>query len=634
MTLSKQLLILISTLFLMIFTVNFVISVNNMKSYLQIESQVHAQDTATSLGLSLSPHIENESDPILKTMMSAIFDMGYYKELKLVNVSNNPLVTLTNDRVFEEIPNWFIELLPMKTATAESEINSGWSLGGVIYVTINPGYAYLKLYQQAKSAFWYSLAAFVLSIALLIFILRLTLLPLKKINQLAITIADGHFKTIDKLPWTTDVKNVAISMNTMSRKLGIIMKNLNVKLEMLGKKLQIDELTGLNKKSSFDTDMKQLSLENSEVFLFLIKIDSLSSLVKEQASETIDIFLQDCASTIKQTVEDFIKNDASVYHFFGGEFAVLARKINSKQAEQLAKLLSDSFAELGKKFENQDIVHIGVAVFNPLNSTATILAAANEAFEQSKLIGPNSFYIRPGDDQSKDMAEWKSMVFDIIDQDKYRLSFIGQIENFKTGQVMMEEAFIEAHDAQGNAIPIGTFVSIAEKFEKIIDLDKGVIEKVVRHIKMQQTHHAIAVNISTRTVKNSDFRLWLTRQLQRHQSISNQIVFSFSAYAVAKEFNVYKEFIKFIHDNGARVILKRFDTHSMSVEMAKNLNPDYIRLGRELCNGISTGSGKQAFAETIKDVGDLLDICILAENIVSESDYSVIKEIGLTGASR
>ncbi len=54
--------------------------------------------------------------------------------------------------------------------------------------------------------------------------------------------------------------------------------------------------------------------------------------------------------------------------------------------------------------------------------------AASEAYEQAKLIGKNSYYIRTGSDQAKDMAEdmaeWKALVFDIVDNQKYKLSFI------------------------------------------------------------------------------------------------------------------------------------------------------------------------------------------------------------------
>lgn len=634
MTLSKQLVILILALFLMIFSVNFIISVNNMRSYLQVESQVHAQDTATSLGLSLSPYISNEKDPVIKTMMSAIFDRGYYKEIMLVNAEEKPLVTLSNDQTFEEVPEWFVNMFPMQTARVESEISAGWNLGGIIYVTINPGYAYVKLYEQAKSALWYSSWTFFVAVVLLLFVLRFILQPLKKINLLALTIARGQFDTIPELPWTTEVRNVANSMNTMSMKIAKMIRSLNSKLDILGSKLQLDDLTGLNKKSSFEAEMAQLFEEDTEAYVFLVKLDSLTNLVKEKSADVIDAFIKDAADTLKQTAESLAAERANVYHFFGAEFVILLRGANFQQAEQAAKTISQALAGLGVRYHVPDVAHFGVAPFNVLGSTGSILAAATEAFEQAKLINANGYYIRTCADQAKDIAQWKALVFDVVDNNAYQVVSIDPIESFESGTVLMEEAFIQVNDAHDNRVPIGTFVSVAEKFEKIVDLDKGVIEKVLHFIEKEKITYAIAVNVSTRTVKNSDFRNWLGHCLEHSPLITKQLVFSMSAYAVAKEFKVYKEFVEFIHGLGAKVMLKRFDTQAMSLEMAKTLRPDYLRMARELGNGLSQEPSKVAFMETMKDLSELLDIQVLAENIVADEDFSLIKTIGITGASR
>jgi methyl-accepting chemotaxis protein len=235
MSLYKQLLLLISALFLIIFCLNFIISIDNIRSYLEGESQIHAQDTATSLGLSLSPYMVKETDPVIETMMNAIFDRGYYQEIKLVNVDKQPLVTLSNKKAVEGVPDWFVNSILMKTASAESEISSGWNIRGVVHVTINPGYAYIKLLEQAKRSLYFSLAAFALSIILLLFVLRITLSSLKKIDQMALTIADGKFETIEQLPWTTEVRNVTTSMNMMSGKIERVISNLNTKLDSIGK---------------------------------------------------------------------------------------------------------------------------------------------------------------------------------------------------------------------------------------------------------------------------------------------------------------------------------------------------------------------------------------------------------------
>lgn len=633
MTLSKQLLLLISALFLTIFTVNYVISIQNIRSYLQIEAQAHAQDTATSLGLSLSPYIAKESDPILNTMISAIFDMGYYKEIKLSNAEDQNLVRMTNNKVFEEVPNWFVNLLPMETATGESEISSGWTIGGTVYVTINPGYAYLKLYQQAKSAFYYSLVSFLLSVGLLIFVLRFTLKPLKNINELALSIAEGNFDTIESIPWTTEVKNVAHSMNIMSRKLSGVMENLNDKLSYLGQKLLLDSLTGLYNKNTFDSDLKQLYLENAEAFLFLIKTDSLTSLVKERGSDAIDSFLQSCASQFKQTAQNF-SNEATAYHFYGAEFAVLARNISLPQAGKLAKALSGALTELGHAHHKDDIGHIGVVAIDLLGSPEAMLPAAYEAYEQAVTIGPNSYYIRTGDDRAKDIAEWKTLVFDIVERSSYKIHFTGPMVNIADNRILMEEAFIQAFDKQGVPLPVGIFVAIAEKYEKIVAMDQGMIEKVIDQLNGTSSSMNIAVNLSTRTIKNSDFRAWLSYQLKQNTSIIPQLIISFSAYAVAKDFNAYHEFIKFLHAFGVRVMLKRYDSQSMSLSQLKTLKPDFVRLSRELSNNLQGDNEKASFLQTLKEIGDLLDISVLAENIRSDADFDIVRNIGLDGASR
>ena len=618
----------------MIFSVNFVLSVENIKSYLEGESQVHAQDTATSLGLSLSPYMVDEKDPVLETMINAIFDRGYYKEIKLSNIEGEALVVLANNEPLEGVPDWFVSNVPMQTAKAESEISSGWNISGIVSVEINPGYAYIKLYEQVKTSFYYSLMAFVVSIILLLIVLQITLSSLKRIGEMAEKISKGSFDVIEQLPWTLEVRRVAASMNIMSKKLEKVIQNLNKKLESIGKKLHLDDLTGLNKKSRFEQDLKEVRASHVEAFVFMIKIDALSSLVKELGSDSVDQFIKDFADILKVATKDKKKDAVSAYRFFGSEFVLLTKELEAEQVENLANQLSKSFTELGEKYHKADIAHIGVAQFDAFSATENILLGASEAYEQAQLIGTNSYYLRKGEDRAKDMAEWKELVFDIIDRNDYKVSYVGRAENLHTGEVMIEEAFTEALDKNGDALSIGTFVSIAEKFVKIIDLDEGVIFRVVDYIKSKNVAHLIAVNLSNRTIKNSDFRARLTSLLEENKAVASQLVFSLSAYAVAKEIDAYKEFISFAHQLDAKVIIKRFETQSMSADLIKQLKPDFIRLARDIGNGIGKDPHKKEFIKTMVEVCDLLDIQVLAENVLSKADVKYLKETGVKGASR
>ena len=83
MSLSKQLYLIISFIFFMIFTGNFIISVKNTKKYLETESISKAQDAATTLGFNLKTLINDKNNPEIESTINAVSNSGFYKEIRL-----------------------------------------------------------------------------------------------------------------------------------------------------------------------------------------------------------------------------------------------------------------------------------------------------------------------------------------------------------------------------------------------------------------------------------------------------------------------------------------------------------------------------------------------------------------------
>ena len=75
MTLLKQLLAMIVLLFMMLFAGTFTLSIQNTRSYLNNQLQTISQDTATSLGMSLSPHMSKQDYVMVERMVSAVSDL-------------------------------------------------------------------------------------------------------------------------------------------------------------------------------------------------------------------------------------------------------------------------------------------------------------------------------------------------------------------------------------------------------------------------------------------------------------------------------------------------------------------------------------------------------------------------------
>ena len=78
MTLLRQLILVITTLFVLLFAGTFAISVHNTRAYLSEQLKTISQDTATSLGLTLSPHFAEDGEMVvIERLIDAVFDSGY-----------------------------------------------------------------------------------------------------------------------------------------------------------------------------------------------------------------------------------------------------------------------------------------------------------------------------------------------------------------------------------------------------------------------------------------------------------------------------------------------------------------------------------------------------------------------------
>lgn len=631
MSLFRQLLLLISALFLLIFGGNLAIGVHQARAYLQSEGMAHAQDTATSLGLSLSPHLADPADPIIATMIRAIYDRGYYQEIRLRDLDGQTLVVVNDSQVFAEVPAWFRRWVTMETATATTKISRGWQHAGTLEVSVHPGYAYLKLYRQVQYAFWYSLAALTLSVLVLALLLRFTLQPLRAITRLALTIADGHFTRIDPLPWTREVRLVASAMNRMSAQLAGVVAHLNGKLKDLGERLQRDPVTGLYGPGRLETDLDQWLASGGHGWVMVLRIADLGGLAARLGAAATDRWLRDGAHRLSETAQGW-HPEALAYRRQGAEFVLLLPGQDSA-VEPFAANLSQRLAVLGKAVGQEDIVHLGLAPFTPLGTVAGMLASAADACAQARLIGPNAWFISQDREQGLGENEWRGLLKGLESADDLQVTYVGAVHDLRAGGLLLKEAFIQYAADQGRPIPAGILVGMAEKYGQALSLDRGITRRVLDHLRMEPASHAIAVNLSLQSLANADFRDGLGTLLRQHAPQAARLVFGFSAYSAAKDPALVREFGDAIRRLGARILIKRYEPRFMGIEELRLLHPHIIRLARDLTRDIAREGSKRALVEAMAELGALMGIPVIAEGVEDEADRALLGEIGLAGAS-
>ncbi len=631
MSLSKQLLILITLIFVFIFSVNFFLSVGNIKSYLEVESKIHVQDTATSLGLSLSPHMVDIHDPIIRTMMNAIFDQGYYKKMRLVDVEGNELISLVNTEKLDGVPRWLINLMPMQPATAVTEINSGWSISGILSVTTNPGYGYLKLYQQAKSSLKIAIIIFIGALLLLLATLRLSLKPLNDIEKQAREISSGNFTTLNKLPWTTEVRNVAQAMNSMSLKIGNMIARLNTKVSSLTENLKRDPLTKLLNQAAFDVKLKQLLASGEPGYAAFIKIDDLALISKEKGHQIVDELLINFSKILVEPDQD----NVTAYRLYGSEFSLICSDFTNETISQYADSLQQRIAKLGSDYDLNDLVHIGIIKFERSSDFDHLTPAMIEAYEEARKIGNNAYFIKEDSIRSMTEEDWRSAIHNVIDNNAPEITFTSQAYSYseKEPVQVMEEAFANVHNDAGIDLSIATLFSMAQEFDLEIDLDKCILGNIVATLEQSPRNVPITINLSMASIASTTFRTWLKNKLVNIENPS-LFVFSLSTYAAEKDLAVFADFNLFVKSLGAQVLLKRYTSDLIPVDLLKELNIDFIRLARDLTTNIEGNPDKENLLDIIHEVTSLLDIRVIAEAVSNNNDFERVKQIGIYGIGR
>lgn len=630
MSLSKQLILLITAIFTFVFIGNLYISGKNIKDYIEVETKTHMQDSATSLGLAIKPYMSDLKDPVIETMINSIYDMGYYKKIILLDVDRKLIYEKKDSKVFEKIPKWFINLFKIKSVKGESEIANAWVPSGKLIIYSNPGYAYLKLYKIVMEMFFYSLVVFIISLILTIMIVSFILKPLKEIEWLAIKIANGKFDKIKNIPWTQELKNVAIAMNKMSNKLEGIITNLNDKITDINKKANFDSLTALPTKSMFTTHLKDIFVDKRKAFVGILKIENLVKITSDFGNKKTDSIIIEISKVIKGIMNNSTVK-IEVYRVLGSEIAFIAYTKDSSKIETILTKLNSSLSMISKKYKIFDLFHTGVIPFDELSTIEILQDRIYEAIEKSKIVGNNSHYINNDKSNSKSLMDWKKFLLNIISKSSFKAEYIHTLKSFNENDEELKEIFTSVKDEEGNAIPIGTFISIAEKYGKIEELDINVISQVVENIKSNKPNHKTIVNISSKSLESSTFKKEIFTILNKNKDSAKEMVFAITEYGAAKNIEEYKIFIDLLHRLGSSVMLKRYEARVINIEDLKNLNIDYLRLASKFSVHLYGDLIKKSFISTIVDISQILDIKTYVEYVEDKKDKQELKALQICG---
>jgi len=638
LTLARQLILVICVLFVLLFIGTLGIAVNNTRGYLDDQMHSHAEDTATSLGLSLKPALESGDVPLVETMVNAIFDPGYYREITIRKPDGSVLVERVLPVRIAGVPQWFVRLIPLEAPSAERELSAGWQRAGTITVKSHPGYAYRELWSVAIDTFWWFLGVFLMVSLLLGVALRILLRPLRAVEEQALAICDRQFPVQEQVPRTRELHRVVNAMNRMTQKVEQMLADQTALSENMRREANEDPVTGLANRRSFDARLNAL-MESRESFmtgaLFLCQIADFKDYNDRHGFGAGDELLNEVGAALRRVFRG--ERGSILARFGGGNFAAVVRDVEREAAEALGDALSRELGSLQRRgyHDDADVGHVGIAYYQGNEDVSELLSRADMALRAASRKGANAWSLYDESTVTRTdvqtASEWLTTLREIIEQRRVVLHF-QPVKRRLDGRVVHCEVLARITGAGGETLPAGVFIPMAERHGLSPAFDKVVVDSVIETLTRDRKGPTLAVNLSPASVHDPDFAEWLTERLNRAPEQARRLLLEAPEYGVTSDPAAAERFIRAVAPATAGFGLDHFGVGTVSFGHLKRFRLAYIKVDGSYIRSIDDTADNQFLVQSVADIAHGLDIQVIAESVETEPEWKILEQLHVDAA--
>lgn len=639
MTLYRQLFIFTFVLFLLLFSGTWYAKLNSTRSFLIDQLESHAQDTATSLALSVSPHVSQKDMVTVESMMNAVFDRGYYQIVRFDDPRHKPLLERALEVKIENVPSWFVRWLPLKTPEATADVMAGWNQAGSIYVKSHPGYAYQTLWKDVLSmTFWFAACGFFVLIAGG-FGLRLLLRPLVAVERQADALCRREYRTQDPLPWTREFRRVAEAMNRMTCKVKEMFEEQAAQAEGLQERAYLDHLTGLGNRRYFDGQITgRLDQYDASVHgvVLLVRIQNLDQLNQRRGFQAGDELLKRVAGLLKEATGQYA--NIALARLTGGDFGIFVPNCSRFDGEQIASDLANRLGRLAVEqvSVSDNVGHVGVAAYDGVTTLGRIMSEADLALGSAMQKGPNTWDVRAITAETDKMPlgqqQWKDILVKALHERRICLEAQPVVENTEERRIMHLEVFLRILQEDGKLLNAALFMPLAERLNLVATIDRIVIEEAINIDFTRLGVKRVAINLSPASLADDSFTQWVEQFLKTLPPEAPHISFEFSEFAAVQHLALVKRFAAVVRETGHGIGLDHYGQSFSKLGYLQSLQPEYVKIDRAYTGELKAEENDSRFyIASLCSVAHSIDIAVVAEGVESEQQSQALRELSLDG---
>ena len=622
MSLFKQISLLMSLflLFVLIAVISF--NFQSAKQYAQEEMSNNAQNTATFLSLSLATAKGDVSQ--MSSMITAIYDSGYFQNIILVDTNTKVLFQRIKEDEVSTVPAWFLSLYDFETPVAKATVSSGWMPIGEIKVIPAQENAHLKLYTNSLEILESFAIISLISFSILYALLKFVLSSLTRVKEQAEAVIDNNFIINTDIPSTSEFKEVTLAMNKMVDKIKGIFEKEAASVHDYHKLLYTDMLTGIANRSLFElklNDFLSSQEADSNGMILTVYFEGIIEANKSIGHDKVNQLIQKLATASREVSSQY--QNSFLARIDGTKISIIFPHSQEEDIEELSNtLLTQILMILGSSALDDNLCSIKLIQSNYTvkDSVTTILSHIENNLSDAKSNAITNLAPKSIDNSCLE----SEVILNRIKEHAIALALQDVYDN--NADIFHSEAYVRLYDENKTIHEAGGFMPMVHKMKLDTKLDQNVINAILKENSLQ--NRDIAINISLRFIQDPKSLQWLKERLA---SLDKGKVLSFeiSNHSLLTSINEGFEFSTLLRKSGHQFGIDRF-----SIEEGSNLNylqmlkPAYLKIDSNYLQTMLQGEQGQS-NNALQILIESLDIKIIATNLEDQVLKESLEKAGI-----
>lgn len=595
-----------------------------------LQEQLHMKNTDNAAALALSLSQKNTDAVEIELAVSALFDSGHYEFIRVVDPFGKTIVERQAPTGQHEAPEWFVRLLPISPAPGQAQISSGWKQLGTVTLASHSRFAYRSLWRSVVELISVLGVAGLFSGYLATLILRRLRVPLNTVINQAQAITERRFVT-SEVPSVPELRQLAEAMNITVERLKFMFDEEAARLETVRQEANTDPLTGLANRSHFMATLRQ-ALEAEDGHggsLLLIRLANLTEVNHQLGRDATDQWLRSVGAVIQAA-----SSRGAAARLNGADFALLLPEHDGNTRDFVAKLLSSLVKESESYVKDGPAAYIGFGGFGPNTDLGALLSRVDAALASAECAGINGMAEAAQNDETMPRSgeQWAQTIHRALDSNWVRL--VSFPVNRLDGSLSHRECPLRLmFDAEGDWLPAGRFLPIAERLKLTPELDLAAISLGLKELEQNTQLAGLAINLSGSSIESAGFRDRVSGLLRAHPKSARRLWLEIPESGALQHFDSFRLLCRDLQDAGCIAGIEHFGRQFSQIGLLHGLGLDYIKVDASFIRGIESNPGNQTFLKGLSSIAHSIGMQVFAEGVVSEAELNALSLLGFDGAT-